>query len=182
MDSFVCSKKVVLAIADYQASFKKGFEGESEAVRSYIASMPDFFGYESSMTRVPSFVSGKLSAHSGTFVRPFLERMRHYKRGLDWKALHKGPAPEALFLATKSIPPGKTDPLHGKTVLCNGHKCGMQFYNKSTGMHEPCSHSQPHKSKYGCSWEGCAYALGENRSCEEHDLPKVRIVYDETGD
>ena len=62
------------------ATKKKGFAGESENVLAYIESQGESFGYESFMTRIPDFVSGKLHSQSGAFVKPFMDAMRRYKR------------------------------------------------------------------------------------------------------
>ncbi len=80
MDSFTCKKEIVLQIATEIATKKIGYGGESEAVIKYITGQPDSFGYESFMTRIPEFISGKLHAQSGAFVRPFMDRMLSYKR------------------------------------------------------------------------------------------------------
>lgn len=187
MDSFICAKNIVLSIVDFQANREKGFAGESVVVRSFVASLPDYFGYESAMAKIPPMVSGKLHAKSGAFIRPFMHRMLFYKRGMNWKTLHKSRYKSKIIntdeysgcCRNKHIP--QSDPLYGKTVICNGHKCGMKFYNVHTGEHEPCAHSEPHKASWGCSWEDCPYAEENiSRECEVLNIPKIRISCDDT--
>jgi hypothetical protein len=84
MNSFTCDRAVALQIAEYQENKHHGFGSESQDVINYIKDQPEQFGYESVMCRIPDFQAQKLHGFAGRFVRPFMIRMKAYKRGKDW--------------------------------------------------------------------------------------------------
>ena len=84
MNSFTCDRNIALQIAEYQANKHPGFMTESQDVIYFIQCQPISFGYESTMCKIPGFQSHKLAASAGRFIRPFMVRMKAYKRGKDW--------------------------------------------------------------------------------------------------
>jgi len=86
MASFWCSKEVVREIAEYQLQRGGGgYDDEFAQVMVFLEKQPDVFGYEEFTCVLSSFMSAKMHGLTGRFIEPFKVRMRHYKRGKDWR-------------------------------------------------------------------------------------------------